>query len=94
MNYQEIEEMNYYPQSESQMCYEEAGQFMRAIEPVVYGVGEFTLKVIDSHFCRATDAYVGRYVSSIHHFEDILEFSDFVRDFYSDYTGEQDIEIG
>lgn len=59
MHLQELEELQFYPQSEAQMCFEEAGSYMRAVKPLFHGEGEFRVRVLSPYYCRSTDAFVG-----------------------------------
>jgi len=68
--YQEHLDFEMGAASEAQNCFTEAQQKMSSFEPDVIGHPnwDFAIKFISYYYCKATDAFVGTYVSSISYF--------------------------
>lgn len=78
MNIHELEELNWNPQSEAQMCFDEAQQYANAIEPRIIGEGKFEYEVWEPYHCKATDAFVKMVHTATYRFPCILAWRDFV----------------
>lgn len=64
------QEEDYRPQSEEQMCYEEARYECRKLsgDARFHGHGPVSLTVSYPYYCRATDAYAGHFISDVYRF--------------------------